>query len=568
MTADDLVSVDSCDPGPPSDEACELARTVGFSFTVADALQRAGWAAGAKLDRWLEPKLAHLTPPDGMADLDQAAQRVADAIRGHESIAVFGDYDCDGITSTAIVTEAIEALGGTVTPLLANRFAGGYGFSNPGLERVLQTKASLLVTCDCGSADHERLAAARKAGVDSVVIDHHLVPEQSLPAVAFLNPHRPDCGFPFKGLASCGLALILATALRKTLDKRLDVRRWLDLVAVGTVADVAPLEGDNRILVRAGLARLGATERVGLSALAIKGARGRKVPTTAEDVAFQIAPRINAPGRMADPKLALDALLERDPGRAQALVEQLDQITQDRRDVQQTMMAEALSEIAAKGFAQDPAIVLASANFHPGVVGIVAGRVTAQLGKPTVVVALDGDTGRGSARAPAGFRLYDSLVACREKLSGFGGHQAAAGVELSAAQIEGFRDAWRQACADQLATLPPAAEPWCPDVRLDERDDVMQVLADLERLEPCGKGNRAPKLLFRDVEVVKSRRLKTHLKLDLRLGGARLSAFGPDLADLEPAVAGQRIALVGRLKRDWWRGGTTAEVLMETALRS
>jgi single-stranded-DNA-specific exonuclease len=567
MTVADLVSVDSCDPGPPSDEARDLARQIGLSFTVADALHRAGWAAGAKLDQWLEPKLAHLTPPDGMADLDQGAQRVADAIRGNERIAVFGDYDCDGITSTAIVTEAIEALGGTVAPVLASRFAGGYGLSEGGLERVMQTKPNLLITCDCGSADHERLATAQRAGIDSVVIDHHLVPEEPLPAVAFLNPHRPDCGFPFKGLASCGLALILATALRKVLDQRLDVRRWLDLVAVGTVADVAPLEGDNRTLVRAGLARLGATERVGLSALALMGARGRKVPTTAEDIAFQIAPRINAPGRMADPKVALDALLEQDPVRAQALVEQLDQITKERRDVQRTMMAEALSEIAAQGFADDPAIVLASAAFHPGVVGIVAGRLTAQMGKPTLVVALDGTTGRGSARAPGGFQLYDSLAACSDKLIGFGGHQAAAGVELKADQVEGFRDVWRQACADQLALLPPRAEPWCPDVRLDERDDVMQVLADLERLEPCGKGNRAPKLLLRDVEVVRTRRLQNHLKLELRLGGARLSAFGPDLADLEPAVAGRRIALVGRLKRDWWRGGSTAEVLMETALR-
>ncbi|MBW2453866.1 MAG: single-stranded-DNA-specific exonuclease RecJ [Deltaproteobacteria bacterium] len=567
MAAADLPLLAGNDPGPATEEARELARAVGLSFTVADALHRAGWEAGETLDRWLEPKLAQLTAPDGMADLEPAAERVGRAIRSGEPIAVFGDYDCDGITATAIVTEAIQALGGRVTPLLASRFAGGYGLSAPGLERVLQTDARLLITCDCGSADHERLAAAKGAGLDCVVIDHHLVPEEPLPAHAFLNPNRPDCGFPFKGLASCGLALILATALRRVMAQPLDVRRWLELVALGTVADVAPLEGDNRTLVRAGLARIAATERVGLSALALKGSRGRKVPCTAEDIAFQIAPRINAPGRLGDAKVALDALLEQDPTRAHALVEELDQITRQRRQLQETMIAEAFAEIAARGYGDDPAIVLARPSFHPGVVGIVAGRIADRLGKPAVVVGLDGTSGRGSARAPAGFRLYDSLVACSADLGSFGGHQAAAGVELDADQVDRFRDAWRQVCADQLAKLPAPTAPWRPDVRLDERDDVMQVLADLERLEPCGKGNPAPKLLMADVEVTGTRRIQTHLKLDLRLRGQRLSAFGPNLADLEPAVAGQRVALVGRLKRDWWRGGTTAEVLIETALR-
>jgi len=567
MAPADLPSLAGNDPGPAAAAARELARTVGLSFTVADALHRAGWVAGEALDRWLDPKLADLTAPDGMADLEPAAERVARAIQATEPIAVFGDYDCDGITATAIVTEAIRALGGQVTPLLASRFRGGYGLSEPGLEQVLQTDARLLITCDCGSSDHERLATARRAGLDCVVIDHHLVPDEPLPATAFLNPNRPDCGFPFKGLASCGLALILATALRRIMDQRLDVRRWLELVAMGTVADVAPLAGDNRALVRAGLARIGETERVGLSALALKGSRGRKVPCTAEDVAFQLAPRINAPGRLGDPKVALDALLERDPVRAHALVEELEQITRQRRDLQQTMTAEALSAIAARGYGDDPAIILASASFHPGVVGIVAGRIADRLGKPAVVVALDGPTGVGSARAPAGFRLYDSLSACAAELRGFGGHQAAAGVEIDADQIDRFRDSWLQVCADQSAQLPPPSEAWRPDVRLDERDDLMQVLGDLERLEPCGKDNPAPKLLIEDVEVAGTRRIQQHLKLDLRLRGQRLSAFGPNLAEIEPAVADQCSAIVGRLKRDWFHGGNSAEVLLEAALR-
>ena len=213
------------DPGPVAEGALELARAEGMTFTVADVLHRRGATGGDELHRWLDPKLSHLTSPEGMADLDACADRIVRAIRNRERVAVFGDYDCDGITSATIMTEVIEALGGDVRAFVANRFAGGYGFSQMALERVRQSGASLLVTCDCGSSDHERIEAARKVGIDTVVIDHHLVPDDPLPAVAFLNPHRPECGFAYKGLASCGLALFVATALRKRLDPRLDVRR-------------------------------------------------------------------------------------------------------------------------------------------------------------------------------------------------------------------------------------------------------------------------------------------------------------------------------------------------------
>src|SRR6185437_13889976 len=208
-------------------------------------------------------------------DRDASAERIARAVRAGERICVFGDYDCDGITATAITTSFLRALGGDVTPLLATRLEGAYGLSAPALERVLAARPTLLVTCDCGSSDHERLAVARARGIDTVVIDHHLVPAEPLPAFAFLNPHRPECGFPYKGMASCGLALSLGAAVRKTLGASLDLRPFLDLVAIGTIADVAPLDGDNRALVRAGLAVMGGiagpggrVQRPGLRALA------------------------------------------------------------------------------------------------------------------------------------------------------------------------------------------------------------------------------------------------------------------------------------------------------------
>ena len=579
---------DLIDPGEAAPAALELARTLGLAVTAADVLHRAGRADDPETRRWLEPLLAHLTPPDAMADRALCADRLARAVRAGERVAVFGDYDCDGITSTAIVTGVLRALGGDAVPLLATRQEGGYGFSAPALARVRESGARVLVTCDCGSSDHERIAAARAAGIDVLVIDHHLVPSEPLPAMAFLNPHRPECGFPFKGLASCGLALSLAAALRKELGAKLDLRHWLDLVAIGTVADVAPLTGDNRVLVRAGLAMLARGSRPGLRALAghAKIDLGRGL--TASDIAFRIAPRLNAPGRLADPDRALALLMAGDDASAWSLAAQVEQITLERRALQERMIAEATADIEAGGWAADPAIVLARQGWHVGVVGIVAGRVASKYGKPTIVIGLEGAVGRGSVRGPSGFRLHDALTACSADLAAFGGHQAAAGVEVRADRIEALRAAWNQACQRPGGLAgPPAVQ---ADVRLDERDDLASAAGGLEQLEPCGEHNRAPRVLLRGAKVLAVREIKGHLKLEVQAARGMVSAFGFELGALAgaspgpggtpapalpsehegmaPLGAGERVDLVGLFARDRWRGGDAVELRIERVLRA
>lgn len=550
------------DPGPADDASLALSSEIGASITASSWLTRRGFSAGDTLDRWLEPRLAHLTAPDAMADLPEAVDRIAHGLAAGEKIVVFGDYDCDGITSCAILTEVLRALGGQVEPLLASRFEGGYGFSGEALQAVRATGATLLITCDCGSSDHPRLDDAKRAGIDTIVIDHHLVPAEQLPARAFLNPHRPTCGYPFKGLASCGLALVVAAALRRRLAVELDVRRWLDLVAVGTIADVAPLVGDNRALVRRGLEAIASGERVGLTALAMNGSGGRRRAWSSEDVAFQIAPRLNATGRLAHPRVSLDVLLERDPARAWELAAEIEQLQRKRRELQRAMVDDADRDISKAGYAEDPGLVLARSSFHPGIVGIVAGRLASKHRKPTIVFAIDGSIGRGSARGPLGFRLYDALDACRSELVKFGGHQAAAGLEVRAERVDAFRDAWNRVCAEQLASMPPIPEP-APDVRLDARDDVAQVVFDLERLEPCGHQNPAPLIYIPDVEVLSARDLKGHAKLEFRLRGERVGGFAPERGPEGAALVGKTLALAGRLRRDQYRGGKHVELLVE-----
>ncbi|AKT41705.1 single-stranded DNA exonuclease [Chondromyces crocatus] len=496
-----------------------------------------------------------------MADREVSAERIARAVRKKERIVVFGDYDCDGITATAILTGILRALGGEVIPLLATRTEGSYGLSEPALARVRALNPSLLITCDCGSSDHERLRVAQASGIDCIVIDHHLVPAEPLPVVAFLNPHRPECRFPYKGLASCGLALSIGAAVRKILGSALDVRPFLDLVAIGTIADVAPLDGDNRALVRAGLTVLQGGGRPGLRALAGVANLDLGNGLNAEDVAFRIAPRLNAPGRLGTPDVALELLLAQNAISASALAASIEQLQIQRRAIQEEMMSAALAEIEDGKYATEPGIVLAREDWHPGVVGIVAGRIASRLGKPTIVIGLEGNSGRGSVRGPAGARLHDALTRCRDVLVGFGGHQAAAGVEVRAERIEALRASW---CAAWSALGSPSSSPEVEaSVRLDERDDPAAVTADLERLEPCGERNRASSVLLSDVTIHAARALKGHLKLELRMQGRELSAFGPELGELAPRLAGKRAMVVGRLRRDTWRGGNAVELRIE-----
>jgi single-stranded-DNA-specific exonuclease len=557
------------DPGEASEAALGLARDLSLSITVADALHRAGFSAGEKTDRFLDPRLAHLTPPEAMADRALSADRVARAVRSGERICVFGDYDCDGITAAAILTGVLRALGAEVVPLLATRQEGSYGLSTRALARVLDARPGLLVTCDCGSSDHERLAQVRQAGIDAVVIDHHLVPPEPLPVLGFLNPHRPDCAFPYKGLASCGLALSLGAAVRKALGAQLDMRTFLDLVAIGTVADVAPLDGDNRILVRAGLGVLGSGARPGLRALGQNAKLDATRGATAEEIAFKIAPRLNATGRLADPDISLALLLEQDPLEAAKLAARVEELSTRRRAIQEEMVKAALDEIERCSYADAPAILLARQGWHPGVVGIVAGRISERFRKPTIVVGLEGATGRGSVRGPSGSRLHDALTRCRAELVGFGGHQAAAGVEVRADRVEALRDLWCEAFArPQAESAGHSAAPSThagaeADVRLDDRDDPAAVVSDLDRLEPCGEGNRAPLLLVRGAPLASARDLKGHLKIEMRTRRATMAGFGFDLGAMASGLVGRKVDVVGRLRRDTWRGGDAVEIKIE-----
>jgi single-stranded-DNA-specific exonuclease len=335
------------------------------------------------------------------------------------------------------------------------------------------------------------------------------------------------------------------------------MRRWLDLVAIGTIGDVAPLDGDNRALVRAGLAQFGRGGRPGTRALA-EIANCASFTPTGEDVSFRLAPRINAPGRLDKPDLALALLLATTDDEARRIAVEVEALCTRRKEVERAVTAEALAMLEDPAFGALPGIVLARQGWHPGVVGIVAGRLASRFGKPTVVIALEGARGRGSARAPAGFSVFDALSRVRDMLLGFGGHHAAAGVEVASDRVDTLRDRFSEACA--AMGVPDARPAFDADAVLSEADAPARVVGDLERFEPCGQSNPAPRVAIARARVLGAREMRGgHLRLALDIRGTSLSCFGGEMAHLQPPV-GSSVRVVGALRRDTWTGGGAIEL--------
>jgi single-stranded-DNA-specific exonuclease len=541
-----------------------LANACGLGLTAAQVLLHRGIQSAEEARPFLDAALRGLSSPEPMADRQSAAARIARAIKAGERIVVFGDYDVDGTTSAVILGEIITALGGEVRIFIADRFRGGYGLSDQALERCLAERPELIVTCDCGSSDHERIAKVMSRGVDVIVVDHHLVPEEPLPAFAFLNPHRPECGFAYKGLCSAGLVFSLGAALRAELGAELDLRQWLDLVAVATIADLAPLTGDNRRLVRAGLKALGSsTVRPALSALR----RGAKIPEsarlTARDVAFRFAPRLNAPGRLGAADLTLRFLTATTPDQASSLLAELEAQNTRRKALGDLATEEALTQVRAiYGGAPEGGVVVASDGWHRGVVGIVAARLVDAFGVPAVVVAFDGDHGHGSVRTAADFDVHHALRRCASDLSAWGGHRAAAGLSIRRSALDSFRASFLRATRGARPGAGRAVE---IDVALGGAFRPPSI-EDLHRLGPFGEGNPMPLFLV-EADVAEAAAVgegRAHAKLKLRVGDGSVRAFAPGL--FSRIEGRQSLRLVGEFQPDHWMGGEAVELLVKDVL--
>jgi len=458
-----------------------------------------------------------------LKDMDRAAARVRQALGRGELIAVYGDYDVDGITATCLLTQFLAARGGNVAPYIPSRLGEGYGLNAEAVHILAQRGAGLIITVDCGITAVEEARLAGQLGVDVVITDHHACKEELPPAAAVVDPHRPDCPYPFKGLAGVGVALMLALAVAGPEEAPAVFEQFCDLAAVGTVADVMPMTGENRAIVSLGLARLAPPRRVGLAAL-IRCAGLEDKPVTSVSVGYTLAPRINASGRMGMAEVAMDLLLTNDPDRAEELALELCELNRERQGIEGEIFQQCVQRLEEAP--QEGAIVLAGSQWHQGVVGIVASRLAEKYSCPCFMICLDGGMGKGSCRSWGDINLFKLLSSCAGLLENFGGHALAAGFTVREENIPALARALRGAVAEscQGQALPSLLE---VDMAVAPHLLTVEAVESLDLLEPCGTGNPRPVFLLQGAQVHAMSQVGRgrHLKLRLESRGVPLDAI-------------------------------------------
>ncbi len=561
-----------------------LAASLGVPNAVGRILWARGYRDAGQAERFLEPRLEHLPNPFELKGIDAAVARLQRALARQEPICVYGDYDVDGVTSTALLVSVLRNLGGRVDYYVPQRLVEGYGLNVRALEKLAARGTRLVVSADCGVTAVAEVDAAARLGMDVVVIDHHTASQDLPRAVAILNPHQPGCTFPGRELAAVGVAFHLLLALRRRLREEgwfasrpePNLREALDLVALGTIADVVPLTGPNRVLVHFGLRELMQGRRIGV--LALKSVAQIAGEVSAGDVGFRLGPRINAAGRLDDASVGVRLLLSEDPREARRLAEELDRANTERQELQARIVGEAIARAEQLGPPERRrTLVVSSPGWHAGVVGIVASRLVERFHRPALVIAEEGGVAKGSGRSVEGFHLYDALARCAHHLTRFGGHRHAAGVTLDTARIAAFSEALEAQGRQALdaAQLSPRLR---VDAELHPTELRMDLASQLRRLAPFGAGNPEPVFWCRDLAAHEVRLLPDkkgtgpgHLKLRLGEAGARVSelddrieldAIGFNLGGSSLPV-GARLDAAFQLSIDTWNGAQRLQLKLK-----
>ena len=510
--------------------------------------------------RFLRPRREQLHDALLMKGAEKAVDRLAQAVTTGETVMIHGDYDVDGICSTTILTRVLRQFGGKPVPFIPRRLEDGYDLSEAGVKAAQDVHASLVVTCDCGTSAVEPVAKLCGLGIDVIVTDHHL-PSKALPeCLAVLNPQQADCGYPDKHLAAVAVAFKLALALAKKLEKNdAFIWRMLDLVALATIADVAKLRGENRVLVRYGLRMLEETENVGLRAM-IRAAGLEGKPITAGRVGFILGPRLNASGRIGSALRGVQLLMTDDEHEANTIARELEELNGQRQELDRATLADARDMVAELDPDSTYGIVLAKEGWHPGVIGIVASRLVEEFGRPAILIALEGDTGKGSGRGiPRGdpiFDLHGALGRCSDLLIRYGGHRAAAGITIRRENVAEFATRFNEVAKSMLRP-----EDLIPEIQIDLEVGIDRVDDKLEKLlrhfEPFGVGNPTPVLVAKNVALSAQPKLvgRDGLRLRLATGSGDIEAIGWGLghriAEFDTATP---VDIAFRLERDEYRG--------------
>lgn len=545
-----------------------LAREAGVSPLVAQVLLNRGITTPRQVQEFLAPALINIHDPYLMQDMERAVDRLNRAIETGEPILVFGDYDVDGITGTALMVTVLRELGARVGYYIPDRLQEGYGLNKSALHWAATEGYKLIFTVDCGITAVEEVTAGKGFGLDFIISDHHQPQEALPPATAVLDPKRNDCPYPFAELAGVGVAFKVVQALGK---KRGFAWEWwqhyLDLVVLGTVADVVPLRDENRIFVKYGLEALRDTKRPGIQALLkVTGLAGQDLRPG--QIGFILGPRLNACGRLGQANRGVDLLLNDRPEQAEELARVLDQENRDRQAIEEAILKEARTRVEEElDLERERVIVLGSPDWHPGVIGIVASRLVELYYRPAVLFNFHSGEGKGSARSIPGFHIFKALTCCKDLLQGFGGHEQAAGLSLEETKLPAFRQrlnelAWDWLAKEQLSPVQTIDA----EININQLD--MALLDDLERMAPFGTGNPEPVFACRGAHLLSCRGVGEggkHLKLRVSQGGSELDGIGFQMGELALELKRQKrgIDLAFSLQRNHWQGRTSLQLLIK-----
>ncbi|MDX1681932.1 MAG: single-stranded-DNA-specific exonuclease RecJ [Phycisphaeraceae bacterium] len=561
-------------PAPEPSAVGELAEKGVMSPLLASLLLLRG-VSGPDVEPFLRPRLSALHDPADLPNIESAADAILAAIENDRPIIVYGDYDVDGVCGAAVLWHMLKALGGQVQTYVPHRVEEGYGVNEEALRQFAQdSPGALVITVDCGVTATGPAALAKELGLELIITDHHTPDPDGLPDATVVHPGLPESAYPWADLCGAGVAYKLAweVARRRHGERLPEALRThlvdlLSLVALATVADVVPLADENRVITHYGLGRVKQTDLDGLNAL-IEVSRLADATIDAYDVGFKLGPRLNASGRMGHAAEAVELLTSARGERAVELAKVLDRANNERRKIQKEVLEAACEQVEAQGQNEDDhrVIVVADADWHPGVVGIVAGRLREQYDRPAVVLAIDGDTATGSARSIDGVSIHEALAQCQDHLQRWGGHAMADGVTLATEDIDPFREALVVAINDRLA-VEDLVTTIVVDAECNLSQTDLPAVEQIQRMKPFGRANPTPRLLVRSATVRNPRRVGshgTHLNLTLEQDGARMRGIGFGLGDLiEHTPAGAVVDAVFKPSINEFRGRRSAEMILE-----
>ncbi len=549
-----------------------LARELGINPIIAKILINRGVTTPDDAKKFLFPSLEHLHNPFLMKDMNEGVDRLIEAIFKKESVVVYGDYDADGITSTVILVKFLSEINDRITYYIPERIEEGYGLSKAAIDRFIEEKVNLIVTVDCGISDHETIAYATTSGIDVIVTDHHEVPDTIPTCSAAINPHRPDCTFPFKSLAGVGVVFNLLIALRGRLrnlgfwkDRTYpNLMKYLDLVAIGTIGDIVPLVDENRVLAKIGLGVANNTERVGLKALMAVSDMGNR-SISSESAAFRLIPRINAAGRIGSPGDAVELLLTEDEGRATLLAERLDSYNRKRQEIEKVILNETLEEINTNlDINSVNSLVLSSHTWHPGVIGIVASKLVDRYYRPTILISVKDGIGKGSGRSIVEFNLYEGLdKKCSSLLLSYGGHRYAAGISIREEDIEEFSETLSKTVSEGVGDARPipqiTIDTLCPLEAID-----YNLISQIEMLAPFGSMNPEPLLCAKRVTISSPVTVgNNHLKMLATHDSIYYDTIWFDRGDFSDLLSGSTIDIIFTPQINHWNGKSSIQLKLK-----